>query len=104
MGKRHQRHDQGSLKLSAPPVSASIDPVNDGQVLLSFCNRTGHVEGYVVTGTVPAATFSLNGNTRYSTSLSIVPGATIVEVRQGGAGGQVLASFSPGNIDMEQTL
>jgi len=72
-------------------LEAALRSNDDGSIEVLLANRSGHREPFHVSGVVPEATIELDGNTRYSVNLSLAPESTMVEVRQGGEDGDVLA-------------
>jgi hypothetical protein len=70
---------------------ASLSDQGAGKVKIVLGNRTGHPEDYYILGVTPRVTIGLDGNTTYAVTLDVALDATIVEVRQGGRDGEVLA-------------
>ena len=52
----------------------------NGTIKVALANRSGHPEGFKITGVVPEVSIELDGNTRYSVNLSPAPESARVEV------------------------
>lgn len=74
-------------------LEAIIKDAQGGRLRFSMANRTGHPENFFIAGVIPEVYVGLDGNTRYAVNLSPDPKAAIVEVRQGGPEGDLLASY-----------